>query len=84
MPSPETRTVDVPEAQLQAHICLWPRERGLSHYSDYACHFCGRKRHETALLSLGLSAPHTETSIYVCGPCLAQAGVREILPGDEA
>jgi len=75
-----TRTVEVEGGQLNADLTLYPQQRGLSTHADYACTFCGKCRHEVAMIAATVYAASLEVTIRICAECLAEAGVREILP----
>jgi hypothetical protein len=75
-----SRTVEVADGQLKADLTLHPCQRGVSTHADYACTFCGKYRHEAGMIAVTLYAASLEITVRICGECLAEAGVREILP----
>ena len=70
----KTKTVD---------ITVRPQQRGIDSAVDHACTYCGKRRHEVGMLTTTLYADSLEVTIRTCGHCLVEAGVRDILPGDE-
>jgi len=73
-------TVEVADGQLKADLTLYPQQRGLSTHADYACTFCRKCRHEVAMIAATVYAATLEVTVRVCSECLAEAGVREVLP----
>ena len=71
-----TRTVTVEDGQLKADITVRPSRS----IGEDRCTFCSRNRHDLGMLTATVYCRGLEVTVRLCGECLADAGVREILP----